>query len=567
MRTQRAWLRLVALLSALVLVLAACGGDDDDDGGAGGDTDTTGEDGGDGGGEAGGELIDLGTFVGDPPEHIDPALNVTLDAYQVVNALYDGLTEIDSTDPENPEVKGLVAESWESNEDATVWTFQIREGLTFSDGEAITPGSFVRAWERASNPDFAGDYSYLFSFIKGGQEKLDGEADTLAGVTADDEAMTLTVELSAPYSNFPTVAGFQLFFPMPSAVDDLADQLEWENGLMIGNGPYMMESPRTDEEIVLVRNDAWGGDIFGNETATLDRIVFRTSTDPDSAYNAFEAGEGDTANIPPGRVNEAQDNFATTLDVDILGSYHFEVNAEDPVVGGPDNKLLRQAISQAIDRESINEAVYEGTRTTSTGITPIGIPGAERDLCEFCAYDAEAAQAAYDEWTGAGNSIDEPLKIQFNAGAGHEDVVGIIVDNLDAIGIPAEATPYPTETYFTELANGVCQICRSGWYADYPTYDNFMYDLFHSDAIGGNNHGQYSNPEFDGLVDEAKATVDAETQGDLFRQAERILLNDDVQVIPINWYRGDYVYNPDTVTNFPQTNLGLILWEQVTVDK
>ena len=57
-------------------------------------------------GEAGGEFVDLGTFVGDPPEHIDPALNVTLDAYQVVNALYDGLTEIDSSDPENPEIKG-----------------------------------------------------------------------------------------------------------------------------------------------------------------------------------------------------------------------------------------------------------------------------------------------------------------------------------------------------------------------------------------------------------------------------------------------------------------------------
>ena len=91
-----------------------------------------------------------------------------------------------------------------------------------------------------------------------------------------------------------------------------------------------------------------------------------------------------------------------------------------------------------------------------------------------------------------------------------------------------------------------------------------MYDLFDTDAIGGNNHGFYSNPEFDALVDQAKAETDAEAQGELFRQAESILLNEDIGAIPFNWYRGDYVYNPETVSNFPQTNLGLILWEQVT---
>jgi ABC-type oligopeptide transport system substrate-binding subunit len=555
-------LRLFALLTALVLVLAACGGDDDD-GEAGGTDDTEAE----GEGEAGGEFIDLGTFVGDPPEHLDPALNVTLDAYQVVNALYDGLTEIDASDPANPTIEPLVAESYESNEDATEWTFVIKDDQQFSNGEQILPSSFQRGWERASDPDFAGDYSYLFSFIEGGQEKLDGAAEEISGVTADDENMTLTVRLAAPYSNFPAVAGFQLFFPMPSDVDSLADQNEWENGLMIGNGPFKLEKPRTDQEIVLVKNENWAGDIFGNTEAKLDRIVFRPTADPDTAYNAFEAGEGDNANIPPGRVTEADENYATTLDVEVLGTYHFEVKWDDPVVGGPQNKLLRQAISQAIDRDEINEAVYEGTRRTTSGVAPTGVPGVEEGLCEYCSYDLEAAQQAFDDWQAEGNSLDQPIRLQFNAGAGHEDVVQIIIDNLSAIGIQAEAEPFPTETYFTSLADGACQICRSGWYADYPTYDNFMYDLFHSDAIGGNNHGSYSNPEFDDLVNRAKQEVDPEQQGELFRQAESILLNDDIGVIPINWYLGDYVYNPETVSNFPQNVMGLILWEQVTVSK
>ena len=238
---------------------------------------------------------------------------------------------------------------------------------------------------------------------------------------------------------------------------------------------------------------------------------------------------------------------------------------DDPVVGGADNVKLRQAISMAIDREEINDAVYEGTRSTSTGITPPGVPGFKKDLCDYCAYDVEAAKKAFADWKAAGNKLSGPIKIQLNADAGHEPVVQIMVDNLKEIGITAQAQPIDSTTYFSQLRDGACQICRAGWYADYPTYDNFMFDLFHQSSIGGNNLGPYKNDEFDKLVDEAKATPDKAAAYKLYNQAEDILVNQDVGVIPINWYRGDYVYNPDKVTNFPQNALGLISWEQVTV--
>jgi oligopeptide transport system substrate-binding protein len=582
--TTRRSSKLLAFAAASALVLAACGSDDDggDDGGesptdsAGETTDTTADTTADTSGEtedttadtggeaeagSGGEFIDLGTFVGDPPEHLDPALNSTLDAYQVINSVYDGLTEIDFSDPTNPAVVPLVADTVEPNEDGSVWTFTIREGAQFSDGSEINASTFQKSWERAA--DLAGDYSYLLTFIDGGAERLAGEADTLAGVEADDATRTLTVTLDAPYSNFDAVAGFQLFFPVPDAAIDAG--AEWENDVMIGNGPYAMESARTDEEIVLVKSDNWQGDFNGDTwDGRLDTIIFRTQTDPDTGYNAFEAGEGDNANIPPGRIQEAQENWGTTLDVSILGSYHFVINDRDPQIGGDENLKLRQAISAAIDRDEINAAVYNGSRTTSTGIVPAGIPGFAEGICEYCTYDAEQAQTLFDEWVAEGGSQDGPIPIQFNADAGHEPVVQIMIDNLAAIGIEAEAQPFPTETYFSELADGACVICRAGWFADYPTYDNFMYDLFHSDALDGNNYG-FVNEEFDALVDEAKATTDRDAQAELFNQAEDILLNQQTMAIPINWYRGDYAYNSDRVTTFNQTPQGLILWEQVVV--
>ena len=116
-----------------------------------------------------------------------------------------------------------------------------------------------------------------------------------------------------------------------------------------------MASPRTDQEIALVRNDEWSGDFNRRPGRTgWRRSPSSVTADPDTSYNSFEAGEGDNANIPPARTSEAQENYGTTLDVAILGSYHYDFNFRDPLVGGDENLLFRQAISQAIDREEIN---------------------------------------------------------------------------------------------------------------------------------------------------------------------------------------------------------------------
>ena len=122
MRLKRRGLKLLAVLLGLSLVAAGCGDDDDGRRRRHRRRRSTPRR------RAGGEFIDLGTIVGDPLEHIDPALNATLDGFQIINALYDGLTEIDFTDPENPELKGLVAESCEANDDATEFVLHHQGG-------------------------------------------------------------------------------------------------------------------------------------------------------------------------------------------------------------------------------------------------------------------------------------------------------------------------------------------------------------------------------------------------------------------------------------------------------
>jgi oligopeptide transport system substrate-binding protein len=346
-------------------------------------------------------------------------------------------------------------------------------------------------------------------------------------------------------------------------VSQLADQTQWDKGIMVGNGPFRQTTPKTDQEVKIVRNPKWAGSVTGVKQAALDEIDFKISKDIESAYTAFESGELMTASIPPGHYADAQANYPNTVKSPTLGAYYFDFGSTDPMISGPENLKLRQAISLAIDRDEINQKVYEGTRNDSTGIVMPGIPGFKEDLCKYCTYNVDEAKKLLQEWKDAGGTLSGPITIDLNSGNGNEDVVAVIVSNLAAIGI--EATPNPiSEKYFGTMADGGCHFCRAGWYADYPAYSTFMVDLYSTAALGGNNLGSFSDPKFDALLAQAQGTVDDEARYKLYQEAESYLLNDVTVVAPINWYVGDQVYN-EKVGNFDQPPLGIINWESVTL--
>lgn len=232
-------------------------------------------------------------------------------------------------------------------------------------------------------------------------------------------------------------------------------------------------------------------------------------------------------------------------------------------MGGDKNVKLREAISMAIDRDEINKKVYEGTRTISTGITPPGIPGFKENLCKYCKTDPAEAKKVYAEWQKEGGKLTAPLKLSYNAGGSHQTVVETMQANLkDVLGIDAQPNPIE-ESYFKVIAKeGACQICRSGWYADYPTYGNFMVDLFGKVSIDGNNLGRYDDAKFEEAIAAAQKETDDTKRGDLYRSAEERLLNETVSVIPLNWYTGDAVYR-DNIINYMTPPLGTIAWEHV----
>jgi oligopeptide transport system substrate-binding protein len=352
-------------------------------------------------------------------------------------------------------------------------------------------------------------------------------------------------------------------------VEELDDQSQWETTEMVGNGPFMLSAPVGAEGASLVRNPEWNGTCYDQalglpEQPAIETLRFGVS---DDGYAAFEAGDGHVARAPSGSENlqQAAESHESTFDGPLMSMYYFAVNWEDPVVGGQDNALLRQAIAQSVDRETVNDDAYGGTSTPATGVTPPVIPGFQSELCDHCSFDPDAARAAFEEWEGEGNSLDEPITIQSPAGVGNNDVVvAQLVEDLEAVGIPAVEEPFDPGTYFTELRDeGACrQICVVTGFASYLSYDTFMYDGFHTDAIGEGNYGRFSDETFDDLVYEARGTVDADRQAELYREAEQRLLNEAIAAIPVLWSSRPYVYGDD-VESLPLNGLGLVVWERV----
>lgn len=565
---------VLALILTLALVGAACGDSDDEGDDGGGSTEEAArsdacrtleyED-----VEEGGEFVDY-AHLSDAGSNtsFDPGAVYTLAEAQITTALFDGLTEVDFTDTCNPEVKGLVAESWDVNDDATEYTFTIKDGLVFSNDEPVLPSSFKTAWERAGSAEFASVYGYLIGYVEGGDQLQEGSVETLDSIVADDENMTLTVTLSGPNADFAQIVSHTFFSPISQEDYERLGNTPagWgTDGASIGNGPFMLESADAPDSgsVVLVRNDNWAGNIFGDTRAKLDKITFVVTEDVPSAFQAFEAGDGDNATIPEGQYTAAMASYPNTVEYGTLATYYYHFGWDDPQLGGEENLKLRQAISLAIDRQEISDKVYEGTRVVSTGITPPGIPGFEEGLCDYCGTDAEQAKALYDEWVADGGELTSPIQIAFNSGGDHDGVASIIQANLtDVLGIETELNPLGDE-YFEEIAQeGACQMCRSGWQADYPSYSNFTLDLFGEVSIGLNNLGRYSDSQFEDLIAQAQAEPDDEARGELYRQAEERLLNETTAAIPLNWYTGTHVYR-ENVVNYVLNPLALFPWEKI----
>ena len=549
-------LKTLAVVASLSMVAAACGSDDD----SGSEVTTPAETDGETPPETDGETppeTDGEAIDADPaaagggevsygivePTWIDSFNVQDSEGFEVARLLYDGLTDYGDDLSAVP----AVAESWEANEDNTVWTFTLRDDVTFHDGTPVTAQSFVNGFNYVANPDNLSDVSYQGSAIAnvtGWSEVEAGEATEVSGAVAIDDT-TLEMTLNEPYSILPKVVAHPVFSPRADSSTDPDEP--------VGNGPYMMDGPwQHDVSITLVPYP----DYYA-EPGKPAVIQFKILDSIDTMYLEVQAGGLDIGDVPPEQIESAASEFGDAFIETEIGSYNY---LGFPTTLAPfDNPDIRKALSRAIDREAIVQAIFAGTRAPATGFAPALAPGATE--CANTEYNPEMAKELYD----AAGGIDGPVEVFFNSGGGHEEWIQAVANqwqqNLGVGEVTFTGQEFAPYLDVLQSDEGVTGPYRLGWLWDAPTAENFLSPLFLSTSA--DNYSNYENADFDASIVEFKGAADEEAGFPALATAQEILC-EDMPVAPMYFGTSQKVHT-DNVSDVNVTVFGFTELENVTV--
>ena len=551
----------LALSSAMVLSLAACGGSSTETTAASeaaettaateaaeSTEETTAAD------TASSDGFNLAVCLASEPQTIDPALNSAVDGAIMINHMFEGLVKWVDDGEGNAVTAPGQAESWEKvvNDDGTVtYTFTLRDGIKWSDGQPVTAGDFEYSWKRLANPETAADYCYMIDMVQGYAAVADGSADpdTLGVKAIDDKTLEITLSYDCPY--FEEIMAFPATFPVRQDMVEGNDEWTYDVSTYVGNGPYKMAEWSHNAYILAEKNENY----YDYENLGPDTIRFTLLDDANAMLAAYNSGELDfIENFPTDEMANYLASGEITV-ADYLGTYYVCFNTEDEVFSEP---LVREAISLAIDRNYIVENVSQAGEVPATAYVPSGVNDAAGpsgddfrtvggEYYSVAAEDYEAnCEKARELLAEAGYPNGEgfpTVEYTYNTDDKHKAIAEALQNMWqEVLGVTVTLSNQDWNVFLESRKQGDYQIARNGWIADYNDPCSFL-DMWYTD--GGNNDAQYSNPEYDALIDQAKATSNQEERMAAFHAAEDILIEQDSVLAPIYFYTQPYMLADD----------------------
>lgn len=529
MKRTRIGLGLIALAAAGSLALAGC---------------SSSSTGGDKGSTPKGDASAIITANGSEPESgLIPSDTNEVGGGKILDAIFAGLVYYDAKGkPQND-----VAESIDTK-DSKVFTIKLKADQKFTNGDPVDADSFVNAWNDAAKLSNARKNSSWFSNIEGFDDKKDAK---LSGLKVVDPT-TFEVTLKAAQSDFPLQLGYSSFYPLPKSAFDAKGNVTKEFGQNpIGNGPYKVAANGWvhKQKIDLVKNDEYKGD----RAPKNGGVTIKFYDSQDAAYADLQGGHLDVLDaIPDSGLAPFQTDLgdrAVNQPAAIFQS--FTIPSRLPHFSGKEGELRRAAISMSINRDQITDKIFYKTRTTATDWSSPVIDGYSKNLKggDVLKYDPKKAKELWAEadkiskWSGK-------FQIGYNADGGHQGWVDAVTNDIkNSLGIDASGAPNPLFGDFRQSITDrkIQTAFRSGWQGDYPGLYNFLAPLYKTGA--SSNDGDYSNPEFDKLLEEGLAEKDVKAANDKFHQAQEVL-NKDLPAIPL-WYSnvsGGYGTGVENVT-------------------
>ncbi len=454
------------------------------------------------------------------PPDIDPASSADSLSDRINLAVHDGLVDFD---PVSLEVVPAVAQSWEYSPDGQEITFHLRPGVRFHNGRVLTSADVVYSLTRLLDPKVGAKRKEILEAIRGADAFGTGKAASVEGIQPLD-AQTVRITLARPLPHFLQLLATPAAAIVPKEV--YGDPAKGYLAQPVGCGPFRVS--RWERSSVMELSAF--GDYYGGR-AKLDRIQVRFIENPAGAMEEYRRGGLDYMDEMVG----SESAIARELPQDyrkgpMLGSFYFGFNLARPPFKG--NVSLRKALNYAVDRRSLCEQTFEGTLTPAHGILAPGTPGYDPDLKGYEYDPARArellAQAGYPDGKGF-----KAIDLWVNNNQKLLEAAQKVQADLQAVGIPVRVKAVDFATFLQALQGtpetpGEALFYRYGWNADYPDPDAFLYWLLHSRNIGpAGNIGRYSNPKVDRLLDQARGLVRMDERIPLYREAERIAVEED----------------------------------------
>lgn len=493
------------------------------------------------------EDFEIAVNFASEPNTIDPALNSAVDGAVMINHIFEGLYKWVDDGSGNATLALGQAKEVTPNADKTVYTVKLRDDIKWSDGKDVVAADFVYAWQRLVDPNTAADYCYMADIILNANEIMAGEMDkSELGVKAiDEKTLEITLHTACPY--FEEIMAFPALMPIRSdIIEQYGDQWTFSPETYIGNGQYKMAEWSHNEYIKLVPSETY----YDVDKLGPKVIKFALMDDTNAIYAAYRSGSLNFIQEVP--VDEIPGLLSSgELKVHpYLGTYYCCFNTSKAPF---DDVRVREAFSLVIDRNYIVENVTKTGQKPATAFVPSGIsdaPGTKDDFRavggDYMDVSAEKyqencerarqllAEAGYPN--GEGFPIVEYL---YNTSDNHR-LIGEALQNMwqTELGVTVNLVNQEWNTFLDTRKNGDYSIARNGWIADYNDPMSFL-DMWL--IGGGNNDAQYSNPDYDALIMQAKSTSDLAERMSLMHQAEDILMGQDVVHAAIYFYTDKYM--------------------------
>lgn len=453
----------------------------------------------------------------DTVRSLDPAIGYDTYSSAFIHALFTGLVDYDYE--EGTKIVPALAERWEQSPDLKTYVFQLRPGLKFSDGSPLTAADFKYAIERVLRPATKSPGADFFRELVGAKAFQEGKAKEVAGLRVLDP-QTLQVRLEAPNPIFLYTMALTFAAPVPKAAVEAAGE-EFARR-PVGNGPFVLKEWRSGQFLELERNPHY----YRKDRPRVSAVRAREQLEESVQMIQWENGNLDILPTVPAadypRVKQDPKLRASLLEEAVPTTWYLGMNTR---MAPFDRLKVRQAVNHAVNRDALLRLLNErGIKATS--ILPSKMPGHQPGL-DLYPYDPERARQLLREaglphgftttfWV---ISRDDTLRV----------AEGIQAD-LAAVGIRAQIKPAVLSSYLTAIhTENTTPLFHGGWYADFPDPSGFLDPLFHSNQIrptNCNNSSYYANPKVDALLDRARSLPLGEERLQLYRQAERLIMED-----------------------------------------